>query len=134
RWPKGTWRFTDHIDGDGFDDTPIPIKVAITVHDDRLTVDFAGSSPQVKGAINSTLSFVKSAAYLSVRCALDDDVPNNEGVFRCIAAKAPVRVEEYGFAPDSGGPGRFRGGLGLVREYRLLADEAVLQLRADRQL
>src|ERR1700751_911949 len=36
RWPKGTWRFTDHIDGDGFDDTPIPIKVAITVHDDRL--------------------------------------------------------------------------------------------------
>ena len=34
--------------------------------------------------------------------------------------------------PDSGGAGRFRGGLGLRRSYRLLAEEAVLQLRADR--
>ncbi|MGE0716965.1 MAG: hydantoinase B/oxoprolinase family protein, partial [Alphaproteobacteria bacterium] len=34
--------------------------------------------------------------------------------------------------PDSCGAGRWRGGLGLVRSYRLLADEAVLQLRADR--
>jgi N-methylhydantoinase B len=236
-WPKGTWRFTDHIDEDGLDDRPIPIAVSITVAGDHLTVDFAGSAPQVRGAINSTMSFVKSAAYLSVRCALDRDVPNNEGVFRCITvtapegsilnplppapvaaraltgyrvvdamfgclaqivpqrmpaageggntvvclggydgarrpfvvvdmingawggrpakdgiegvtnpsqnmsntpvevleAKAPVRIERYGFIPDSGGPGRFRGGLGLIRDYRLLAVDAVLQLRADRR-
>ena len=30
-WPKGTYRFTDYIDNDGFSDAPIPIKVAITV-------------------------------------------------------------------------------------------------------
>jgi N-methylhydantoinase B len=35
--------------------------------------------------------------------------------------------------PDSGGPGRFRGGLGLVREYRLLAEEAGLTMRSDRR-
>ena len=39
---------------------------------------------------------------------------------------------EVAFESDSGGAGRFRGGLGLRRSYRLLADEAVLQLRADR--
>jgi N-methylhydantoinase B len=44
----------------------------------------------------------------------------------------PVRIEDYGLVPDSGGAGRFRGGLGLRRSYRLLADDAVLQLRADR--
>ena len=44
----------------------------------------------------------------------------------------PVRIEAYGLVPDSGGPGKFRGGLGLQRSYRLLADEAVLQLRSDR--
>ena len=44
----------------------------------------------------------------------------------------PVRIEDYAFVPDSGGAGRFRGGLGLRRSYRLLAEEAVLQLRADR--
>jgi N-methylhydantoinase B len=44
----------------------------------------------------------------------------------------PVRIEDYALVPDSGGAGRYRGGLGLRRSYRLLADEAVLQLRADR--
>ena len=83
-------RFTDHIDSDGFSDTPIPIKVAITVRDDgTLLVDYTGSSPQVKGALNSTLSFTHSLTYLSVRCVLPKDVPNNVGFFRCIEVKAP---------------------------------------------
>ncbi|WP_163278766.1 hydantoinase B/oxoprolinase family protein, partial [Enterobacter hormaechei] len=33
-WPRGTYRFTDNIDDDGFSDKPIPINVAITVRDD----------------------------------------------------------------------------------------------------
>ncbi|MFT3989310.1 hydantoinase B/oxoprolinase family protein [Aestuariivirga sp.] len=47
-------------------------------------------------------------------------------------SRYPIRVESYGFRPNSGGAGEFRGGLGLTRSYRLLAEEAVLQLRADR--
>ena len=35
--------------------------------------------------------------------------------------------------PDSGGAGRFRGGLGMVREFRLLADEATLTVRSDKR-
>src|SRR5690606_36899641 len=87
--PDGRYEFTDYIDGDGFDESPIPIKVAITVAGDQLDVDFSGSAPQVKGAINSTLSFVKSATYLAVRCVLDAEVPNNSGVYRCIDISAP---------------------------------------------
>jgi N-methylhydantoinase B len=34
--------------------------------------------------------------------------------------------------PDSCGMGRYRGGLGIAREYRLLNEEATLQLRSDR--
>ncbi len=236
-WPKGTYRFTDHIDSDGLSDEPVPLSVAITVRENgTLLVDWTGTSKQVRAAINSTLSFTKSNAFLSVRCALLGDIPNNAGVFRCIevtapegsvlnpvspapvAARAltgyrvmdtmfgalaqivphimpaageggntvvclggrhpdnrpfiivdmisgcwggrpdkdgieaitnpsqnlsntpvevlerqhPVRIEEYALVPDSGGAGRFRGGLGLSRSYRLLAAEAVLQLRADR--
>ncbi|MBK8157938.1 MAG: hydantoinase B/oxoprolinase family protein [Rhodospirillaceae bacterium] len=238
-WPDGSYSFTDYIDGDGIDDRRIPIVCKIIVRGDHLTVDFTGSSPQVKGAINSTLSFVKSAAYLTIRCALDQDVPNNAGIYRCITVTAPkgsilnpelpaavaaraltgyrvvdvvmgalaqivpdrvvaageggntvisiggndaktrapfilvdmingawgaradkdgiegvtnpsqnmsnmpvetledrfpILVEEYGFRPDSCGPGRFRGGLGLVRQYRLLAAEAMMQIRADRHV
>ncbi|MDQ3559823.1 MAG: hydantoinase B/oxoprolinase family protein [Pseudomonadota bacterium] len=50
-----------------------------------------------------------------------------------IEAENPIRVEEYALLPDTGGPGRHRGGLGIVRQYRLLADEATVQLRSDRQ-
>ena len=44
----------------------------------------------------------------------------------------PVRVERYELAADSGGPGTFRGGLGTRREWRVLADETIVNLRMDR--
>jgi N-methylhydantoinase B len=43
----------------------------------------------------------------------------------------PVRLRRYGVVPDSGGPGRFRGGCGIVREYEILADHAVMACRID---
>ena len=43
----------------------------------------------------------------------------------------PVRLRRYGINIDSGGPGRRRGGCGLVREYDILADHAVLAMRID---
>jgi N-methylhydantoinase B len=49
-----------------------------------------------------------------------------------IEADQPLLVERYGLVPDTGGAGKFRGGLGMVREFRLLADEATFQLRSDR--
>jgi N-methylhydantoinase B len=49
-----------------------------------------------------------------------------------IEAENPLRIESYAFIPDTGGAGRYRGALGIVREYRLLADEAVVQIRSDR--
>jgi len=88
-WPDGTYRFTDHIDDDGFSDDPIPISVAITVEGDRLIVDYEGSAPQVRAALNATKSYTNSCSYLSIRCMLNGDVPNNEGVFRCIEVRAP---------------------------------------------
>ena len=48
-------------------------------------------------------------------------------------AESPIVVDEYGFLPDTGGPGKYRGGLGIVRTYRLLADEGMMQLRSDRE-
>ncbi|HXP92307.1 MAG TPA: hydantoinase B/oxoprolinase family protein [Candidatus Binatia bacterium] len=34
--------------------------------------------------------------------------------------RVPFRVEEFRLRTDSGGPGKFRGGLGFVRRYRML--------------
>jgi N-methylhydantoinase B/oxoprolinase/acetone carboxylase alpha subunit len=45
---------------------------------------------------------------------------------------APIRVLRSHLAPDSGGPGQHRGGLGLEREYEVLADELSLTYRGER--
>jgi N-methylhydantoinase B len=49
-----------------------------------------------------------------------------------VETEFPVRVESYGLAQDSGGPGTFRGGLGVRRQWRILGDESVVNLRTDR--
>jgi N-methylhydantoinase B len=43
----------------------------------------------------------------------------------------PIRLRQYALHQDSGGPGRFRGGCGVVREIEVLAEEAVVALRQD---
>ena len=42
-----------------------------------------------------------------------------------------IRIEAFGVHLDSGGPGRWRGGCGIVRDVRVLVDEATLGVRMD---
>ncbi len=236
--PDGVYDFLDHIDDDGIDvGKPIPLKVTITKRADMILVDWTGTSPQVKGAINNTLSYTKSASYCAIRSILPQNIPTNEGVFRAIdgdgagrhrrprrvagflrgaradrlphgrlpvrgagenaagsgvrrfgrrqyrrldrrlsrrphavhlrrfhllrlgrrgpmptgstatrtiyanMASQPIEVTEteqplqitaYEFIQDAMGPGKWRGGAPFRREYKLLADEAILQVRSDR--
>lgn len=94
-WPRGTFRFTDHIDSDGLSDAPVPLSVAITVGDDGLDVDWTGSSPQMRVAIDATLSFTKSNTFLSVCCALRGDIPSNLLSADCRIAAAGPRPRQY---------------------------------------
>jgi len=235
--PDGVYEFLDHIDDDGIDvGRPIPLKVTITKSGDRIDVDWTGTSPQVKGAINNTLSYTKSASYCGIRSILPQNIPTNEGVFRAINVTAPegtianmvlpgacaargltgfrmvdcmfgalakmlpgevfaasdggntgvsiggyhsdrtpfiyvdftccawgarpyadgldgnshiyanmasqpievteteqpLQITAYEFIQDAMGPGKWRGGAPFRREYKLLADEAILQVRSDR--
>jgi N-methylhydantoinase B len=45
----------------------------------------------------------------------------------------PLQITAYEFIQDAMGPGKFRGGAPFRREYKLLAEEAVLQVRSDRR-
>lgn len=42
------------------------------------------------------------------------------------------RISEYRLRPNSGGAGTYRGGLGLIRSYLILADDVVFSIYADR--
>ena len=50
-----------------------------------------------------------------------------------LEAELPLQVTSYGLVPDTGGPGRWRGGLASVREFRFLADRAEFTVRNDRR-
>jgi N-methylhydantoinase B len=233
--PDGVYRFSDHIDGLGEDPQPIEFHVTVTVHGDELTVDWTGTSPQVKGGINTPLSFCKSNVYAALRSIMPRDVPNCHGYTRpihvvapegsllnarypapcgargitgyrvvdcifgalaqavpdliaadgaggstlpsfggwdgkkrfvfsecimgtwgatsqhdgqegvphmasnqanvpveMIEADYPIRIRRYGLAPNTGGAGKFRGGLGLIREYEILADDIYFGVRSDK--
>jgi N-methylhydantoinase B len=48
-------------------------------------------------------------------------------------ANQPIVVERFELIADSAGPGRFRGGCGVRRDMRFLADEGKLTNLSDRQ-
>ena len=54
-----------------------------------MSVDFTGSSPQIKGFKNSSLANTYSATYLALSSFFEPDLPRNEGTYRCIDIVAP---------------------------------------------
>jgi N-methylhydantoinase B len=89
--PDGVYTFVDHLDDDGIDrGQPIRLQVSVTKSGDRVIVDWTGSAPQVKGAINSPLSYTQSSSYCAIQCILPTDIPHNEGVYRAIEVRAPA--------------------------------------------
>ena len=234
--PDGCYSFTDHIDGFGEAPEAILLKVKVTVDADQVNVDWTGSSPQVKGGINSPLPFTRSCAYTALRSVMSSDVPNCHGYTRPITVTAPagsianpvlpgptgargitgyrmidcmfgalaqavpervaadgsggatlptisgwrdgrsivfcecfmgswgataahdgqdgvahmganvanvpvemietehpLRIDQYALQQDTGGAGRYRGGLAVVRDYRILAEHADLNVRSDKR-
>ena len=98
--PDGEWSFEDWIDDDGVEyGKPIRLFVTIKKTGDRMLVDWTGTSPQVKGAINNTLSYTKAASYTGIRSVLPPGIPNNEGVFRAIEVICPPGTVGNGVLP-----------------------------------
>ncbi len=48
-------------------------------------------------------------------------------------AVQPIVVEHFGLIPDSGGPGRFRGGCGVRRDMRILGEKVKFTNLSERQ-
>lgn len=103
----GTYTAEDFLDGDGFDDTPLPIRVSITFNQEQQTadVDFKDCHPQVRSSINAVYSITYSAVYYVMRCLLPEDAPATAGLMR------PVTVHtESGTIVDAVLPAPVAGG------------------------
>jgi len=84
--PDGVYEGEDYADTDGFSPNPVKVKVTLTVKGSDITMDFEGSDPICKGAINSPLANTASAAYYSMQFFLAPEVASNAGMF------APLKI------------------------------------------
>ncbi|MCC6575405.1 MAG: hydantoinase B/oxoprolinase family protein [Planctomycetes bacterium] len=86
----GVYRAADFMDDDGAGTTNIRVAVTLTVkRGGKLTFDFTGSAPQVKGGVNAVAAVTASACYYACLCLCDPVPPVNAGCFEDIRVIAP---------------------------------------------
>jgi N-methylhydantoinase B len=89
RIPPGVYEAEEIIDGDGITEDPIPVRVRVEVTPERLTADFTGTSPQVRGPINCAHGALLSACKTVFKAIIAPEAPSNEGLFRPLEVIAP---------------------------------------------
>ena len=91
KMPPGDYDADDWLDDDGVTDEPRRIAVRLRIDPEvgAMDVDFAGSSPQVAGAVNAVRAITLSACFYVLRCLLPEDAPATEGILRALTLHAP---------------------------------------------
>ncbi len=87
---------------DGFE-KPIELKMTMTVKDEAIAIDFAGSAAQVPRSINVCLAYTIAYTSYGVKAVLSPNIPNNEGVLRPITITAPEGSIVNSTPPAAGG-------------------------------
>jgi N-methylhydantoinase B len=83
RIPKGTYRA--EIFSDGYDE-PVRLAAAMTVQDDGIEVDYAGTSGLSLRGINVPPAYCRAYSCFGIKCVVAPDIPNNW------ASLAPFRM------------------------------------------
>ncbi|SLN64724.1 Acetophenone carboxylase delta subunit [Roseivivax jejudonensis] len=86
--PDGRWEAEDFLDNDGITDEALPIRVALEIAGDRMTLDFAGTAPRCQGPVNIALPTAVATAYVAIKHVFPM-LPANAGVMRPIDVKIP---------------------------------------------
>ncbi len=87
--PDGVYVGEETSNNDCFERTTVRYRVTITIKGDAVTVDFTGTSPQIRGFKNSSLANTHSAVYVGLSSFFDPDLPRNEGTFRNVNIIVP---------------------------------------------
>jgi N-methylhydantoinase B len=82
--PKGTYRGT--IKSDGYE-AEVTLKAAMTIKDDEIVVDYAGTSGLSGRGINVPAAYCRAYACFGIKCVVAPEIPNNW------ASLAPFRME-----------------------------------------
>ena len=67
----------------------VVIKASVEVNGSDITVDLAGSSPQVNWGGNVVYNFTYAYVFMAMKSMFGPDIPNNDGCARPVKLKAP---------------------------------------------
>jgi N-methylhydantoinase B len=84
--PRGTYRA--EIRSDGYE-APVTLKAAMTIHADRIVVDFAGTSGLSNRGINVPPAYCRAYACFGIKCVVAPEVPNNWASLRPFEMEIP---------------------------------------------
>ena len=99
--PDGTYH--SELQTDGLLETPITIRMALTVAGDEISMDFTGTDAQVDRAINCAMCYTYAMVMYGVKVCTNPNLPNNEGAWRPIKVSAPAGCIVNPVFPASGG-------------------------------
>lgn len=85
--PDGVYRSA--LDADGVPGHPTHLECAVVVSGDQVEIDYAGSSPQVPFAVNSTLNYTRAYSMYPLKILLDPATRTNWGSYQAIRVTAP---------------------------------------------
>lgn len=89
KMPDGTYRFADYMDTDGVTGKPVRIQVTARKSGSDIAFDFAGSDPQVGGAVNCVFSVTLSSVWIGMLMVTDPAIHPSEGAFAPVTVEAP---------------------------------------------
>src|ERR1043166_6810534 len=84
--PKDVYR--NRLNMDGYD-KPLTLAAAMTISDNGIHVDFAGTSPASSHGINVVYNYTLAYTAFAVKCLVAPEVPNNAGSLAPITISAP---------------------------------------------
>jgi N-methylhydantoinase B len=94
--PRGSWRYEMTIDGY---DEPLVLAATTTIAEDKVQVDFTGTSPAARFGINSPLAYTTAYSVFGLACAIAPRVPNNAGSLSPYHVGAPAHTIVNALAP-----------------------------------
>ena len=105
----------------------MPDRVAGASHGDSMILNTAGFDPRYGRnfvTMEATLGGWGAWQGTDGESALINNVNGSlkDLPIEMVETRYPFRINEYSIRPNSGGPGKWRGGNGVVREYEFLAD------------
>ncbi|MAK17029.1 MAG: methylhydantoinase [SAR116 cluster bacterium] len=86
RLPSGVYENSMTVDGY---DKPVSLQARMEIHQDRITVDYAGSSGSSAFGINVPLTYARAYTSFGIHCIIGEGVPNNAGSLAAIEVTAP---------------------------------------------